>query len=207
MEPMNTSSDDFPEPPEELVVTDPEQLKALGDALRLALLEVMGRRLRHGWSVKELAAATGQSQTRLYHHVNLLEERGLLRVASTQVVSGILVRRYQPAAKAYRLDRSLLSGPEGGAAVGHLFDAAADETRRQILASAAAGILDASSDEPGRKMLIFRNRLRLAPDRVDAFVKRLDELLDAEDAPDAPGAIEHGVLVTFYPIADPEAIE
>src|SRR5512146_1209985 len=125
----------FPLPPPELVITDPEQLKALGDALRLQLLEIMGRRMRHGWSDRELAEATGSSQTRLYHHVNLLEERGLLRVAATQVVSGIVERRYQPAARTFRLDKSLVSGADGAAAVGSLLDVTVKETRRQIMTS------------------------------------------------------------------------
>jgi DNA-binding transcriptional ArsR family regulator len=194
----------LPEPPAELVITDPEQLKALGDALRLQLLEVMGRQVRHGWSVKELAGATGANQTKLYHHVNLLEARGLLRLAGTQVVSGIVERRYQLAARAFRLDQSLVSGAGGGAAIGALLDAALDETRRQVLASVASGRIDMSEAEPGRRLFIFRNRLRLRPERVAEFTARLRELLEAEDEPEADGATEHGLLVTFYPIADDE---
>jgi DNA-binding transcriptional ArsR family regulator len=189
-------------PPEELVIRDPEQLKALGDALRLQILEVMGRRLRHGWSVKELAEAMGGSQTKLYHHVNLLEERGLLRVASTQVVSGIVERRYQLAARSFRLDRSLVSASDAGPAVGQLLDAAVGETRRQIMDGIARGVIDPSDETPGRRLLLFRNRLRLAPDRVADFTKRLQALMDEEDAGDEPGAVEHGLLIAFYPLAD-----
>ncbi len=191
----------LPLPPEELVITDPDQLKALGDALRLQILEVMGRRIRHGWSVKELADAIGTSQTRLYHHVNLLEQRGLLRVAETQVVSGIVERRYQPSARGFRLDRSLVSGTEGGTAIGRLLDVAVAETRRQILDSIARGAIDPSDETPGRRLLLLRNRLRLRPDRVNAFSERLQALMDEEDAGDEPGAIEHGLLVAFYPMA------
>jgi DNA-binding transcriptional ArsR family regulator len=203
MEPQKTVSggEPLPMPPEELVITDPDQLKALGDALRLQILEVMGRRIRHGWSVKELAEAVGDSQTKLYHHVNLLEERGLLRVVGTQVVSGILERRYQPSARAFRLDHSLVSGADGGTAIGQLLDVAVAETRRQILDSIERGAIDPSDETPGRRLLLFRNRLRLRPDRVNAFTKRLQALMDEEDIGDDSGAIEHGLLVAFYPMA------
>ncbi len=195
------STKELPLPPEELVITDPDQLKALGDALRLQLLEVMGRRIRHGWSVKELADAIGTSQTKLYHHVNLLEERGLLRVAGTQVVSGIVERRYQPSARGFRLDKSLVSGADGGTAIGRLLDVAVTETRRQVLHSIARGVIDPSDETPGRRLLLFRNRLRLRPDRVAAFAERLQALMDEEDAGEEPDAIEHGLLVVFYPMA------
>lgn len=205
--PHDRSGKELPLPPEELVITDPDQLKALGDALRLQILEVMGRRIRHGWSVKELADAIGTSQTKLYHHVNLLEERGLLRVAGTQVVSGIVERRYQPSARGFRLDRSLVSGADGGTAIGQLLDVAVAETRRQVLDSIARGAIDPSDEAPGRRLLLFRNRLRLRPDRVEAFTERLQALMDAEDAGEEPGAVEHGLLIAFYPMAadgDPE---
>ena len=202
---MNTGpapdADELPAPPPELVLTDPEQLRAMGDGLRMRLLEVMSRRPRHGWSVKELAEATGQGQTKLYHHVNLLETRGLIRVAGTHLVSGIVERRYQVGGQVYRLDRSLVSGDDAAAAIGHLLDVAMEETRRQILASVAAGRIDPSPEVAGRRLLVIRESLRLRPDRVEAFAKRLDELMREEDAGEAPDAVEHGLLVAFYPMA------
>jgi DNA-binding transcriptional ArsR family regulator len=195
---------ELPLPPEELVIRDAGQLKALGDALRLRILEVMGRRLRHGWSVKELAEALGSSQTKLYHHVNLLEDRKLLRVAGTQVVSGIVERRYQLTARSFRLDRSLVSGADAGPAVGQLLDAAVGETRRQIMDGIARGVIDPSDQTPGRRLLLFRNRLRLQPERVAAFAERLQALMDEEDAGEEPGAVEHGLLIAFYPVTTDE---
>lgn len=193
--------DELPAPPPELVLTDPEQLKTLGDGLRMRLVEVMSRRPRHGWSVKELAEATGQGQTKLYHHVNLLESHGIIRVAGTHLVSGIVERRYQVGGQVYRLDRSLVSASDAPAAIGQLLDAAMDETRRQILASVAAGRIDLSDEAAGRRLLVIRESLRLRPDRIEAFAKRLDALIAEEDAGDAPDAIEHGLLVAVYPMA------
>lgn len=199
--PPAVADDDLPAPPPELVLTDPEQLKAMGDGLRMRLVEVMSRRPRHGWSVKELAEATGHGQTKLYHHVNLLVSHGIIRVAGTHLVSGIVERRYQVSGQVYRLDRSLVRGADAPAAIGQLLDAAMEQTRSQILASVAAGRIDPAQEAEGRRLLVIRESLRLRPDRVEAFARHLDELMREEDAGDAPDAVEHGLLVAFYPMA------
>src|SRR5215831_18105857 len=46
-------------------------------------------------SVKELAAALSEPQTKLYRHVKHLESAGLIRAVATRVVSGIIEQRYQ----------------------------------------------------------------------------------------------------------------
>src|SRR5690242_8942448 len=69
-------------PANERVVSDAETLRAIADPLRIAMLEAMLTRAEDAWSVKELAAVLGVPQTRLYHHIELLLERDLIRAAS-----------------------------------------------------------------------------------------------------------------------------
>src|SRR3954452_18439097 len=69
-------------PDPERVISDVETLKALSDPLRLRILETMISRKDAAWSVKELAAELDVPQTRLYHHVELLVERDLIRLAA-----------------------------------------------------------------------------------------------------------------------------
>jgi DNA-binding transcriptional ArsR family regulator len=79
------------------VVDDAATLKALADPLRIEIL----RTLMHTFqpmrvmSVKELAEELGEPQTKLYRHVRQLEAAGLVRVAASRLVSGILEQRYQ----------------------------------------------------------------------------------------------------------------
>src|SRR5580698_2917994 len=69
-------------------------LKAMADPTRLAILAALMRtRDLPVMSVKELAAELGEPQTKLYRHVRQLEAAGLIRVASTRMVSGILEQR------------------------------------------------------------------------------------------------------------------
>src|SRR4026209_949556 len=95
-------------PTAEFLITDVEQLKAVSDPLRLQIIDTMAEPPVRGWTAKELAARLGTKQTKLYHHLALLEERGFIRVAETRVVSGITEKRYAVVALSFRVDRSLV---------------------------------------------------------------------------------------------------
>src|SRR5947208_901637 len=84
---------------EERTVTDLETLRLLADPLRLSILGAFpsGTAKRLPMSVKEIADKIDEGQTKLYRHVKKLEDAGLLRVAETRVVSGIIEKRYLPA--------------------------------------------------------------------------------------------------------------
>ncbi len=62
---------------------------------------------RRVMSVKELAAELGEPQTKLYRHVRQLEAAGLIRAASSRLVSGILEQRYQACQRDIRLGPGL----------------------------------------------------------------------------------------------------
>jgi|HubBroStandDraft_5_1064220.scaffolds.fasta_scaffold27876_2 DNA-binding transcriptional ArsR family regulator len=80
------------------MISDVESIRAMADPTRLAILFAL-MQPRHGdllvLSAKDLAAQLGQPQTKLYRHLRQLESAGLIRVAATRVVSGILEQRYQ----------------------------------------------------------------------------------------------------------------
>jgi predicted ArsR family transcriptional regulator len=59
-------------------------------------------------SVKELAAELDEPQTKLYRHVRQLEAVGLIKVASTRMVSGILEQRYQACQQDLSFERGFL---------------------------------------------------------------------------------------------------
>src|SRR4051794_28260662 len=89
-----------------LVVSDLEMLRLVSDPFRIQLLELLRERPT---TVKELAASLGVPPTRIYYHINLLEVHGLIRVASSRIVSGIVEKRYEVTASRLSVDRALLS--------------------------------------------------------------------------------------------------
>ena len=194
----------LPDPPAEKVIDDVEQLKVVSDPLRLQLLFAMNHEPRRGWSAKELAEQLDTRQTKLYHHLALLEEAGFIRVAETRLVSGIQERRYQVTAHNYRVDRSLLGAAGGHAAFAQMVDAVFDKSRSEILAAVRNGLVEPDSDdEEERGMVLSSSYAVLSPASVKKLkrqVKRLAEL----DARNDPDGTEFGLLVAFYPRATKE---
>lgn len=190
-------------PAGERVISDVETLKALSDPVRLRILETMVTAADETWTVKRIAAALGVGPTKLYHHINILEERELIRVAGTRVVSGIIETSYRIAQLSLRLDRSLLSGSSADVrtsvheVLAVIFDSVRDEIERGL----ASGMVK-SSDDPLSELMI-RGLTMLAPDRAAELRRRLRELLEEFDTDDPrdvePGSIPFGYLVALYP--------
>jgi DNA-binding transcriptional ArsR family regulator len=76
---------------EMLVVTAPEQLRALADPLRATLLELL---LERAATVTEMARAVDRPKSSVAYHVNALVDAGLLRVVRTRRVRAIEERYY-----------------------------------------------------------------------------------------------------------------
>jgi DNA-binding transcriptional ArsR family regulator len=94
-------------------VDDAKTLKALSDPLRLSILTVLmdrtsGRAV--ALTVKDLADRLAESQTKLYRHVKLLQDVGLVQVAETRVISGNVEHRYRTGQLSLRIDDGFLSG-------------------------------------------------------------------------------------------------
>ena len=76
---------------EMVVITAPVQLRAVADALRGSLLELV---LERAATVTELAQAVGRPKSTVAYHVNLLVDAGLFKVVRTQRVRAIEERYY-----------------------------------------------------------------------------------------------------------------
>jgi DNA-binding transcriptional ArsR family regulator len=194
------SRDLGPEPDAERLISDVETLKALSDPLRLRILELMTTGRDETFTVKRLAAALDVSQTKLYHHINLLVERGLIRPVATRVVSGIIETSYRIAQLSVRLDRGLLTGdsPELHDMLTTVFDGAREDIERGI----RAGVIDLSErTDPLRRVILAKGLTRLSPARATEFRARLDELMRSFDdnLPDTEGD-PYGFVLSFYPM-------
>ncbi|PGH44211.1 Helix-turn-helix domain-containing protein [Micromonospora sediminicola] len=81
-----------------LVVTAPEQLRALADPLRGTLLELL---LERAATVNEMARAVDRPKSSVAYHVNQLVDAGLLRVVRTRRVRAIEERFYGRVARTF----------------------------------------------------------------------------------------------------------
>jgi DNA-binding transcriptional ArsR family regulator len=104
--PVNERIPDY-ELDEMIVVTAPDQLRALADSLRTTLLELV---LERAATITEMAKAVQRPKGTIAYHVNLLVEAGLLRVVRTRRVRAIEERYYGRVARTIYI--GVLSRPE-----------------------------------------------------------------------------------------------
>jgi DNA-binding transcriptional ArsR family regulator len=184
-------------------VNDVEMLKALADPTRQAILVALmkpGRDLPV-MSVKELAAELGEPQTKLYRHVRQLEAAGLIRVAGTRLVSGILEQRYQACQRDLTLDRGFLRehADESEAAVQALLE----RYREGFFAAFRADQLpadDIPAEESYRKPVLFYADLKLPPAKAAELVSKLKDIMDSlkDDQAGDPDGVTLNLLLGCY---------
>ncbi len=90
-------------------LTNLDQVKALADPLRLRILELM---TAEPLTTKQAAMRLGEKPTRLYHHVDLLAQAGLIQLVETRRNRGTVEKYYRAAAGQYKLDYGRFEEPE-----------------------------------------------------------------------------------------------
>lgn len=101
--------------PERAFITSRQQVDALAGRMRMRVLKAAAVPR----SVREMAEALGVPTTRLYYHVNKLEEAGFLDVVETRKSGARVEKIYRVAAKSFG------AGPELAKNVENIEDAAA----------------------------------------------------------------------------------
>jgi DNA-binding transcriptional ArsR family regulator len=198
-----------PKPDAEFIVNDLETLKVLADPLRLQIIELMTPAAR---TVKQLAADLNLPPTKLYYHIKQLEERTLIRVVDTRIVSGILEKQYQAAALSYRVNKALfsLTSQAGKEGLNVMLNGLFEDTKEDIQNSVEAEVIDVSAQDDDEKalyrsLLISRNTLYMTPDEAEEFYKRLRSLvreyLRDEDhlGPSSADEQSYGLMIALYP--------
>jgi DNA-binding transcriptional ArsR family regulator len=192
-------------------VADAETLKALADPLRLSILAALmrGASVRpRVMSVKELAAELSEPQTKLYRHVKLLEATGLIRVAASRLVSGILEQRYQAGQSDLRFGPGLMrdeaTADETIALVAALFDQYRDRFLAARQADQVRGDADLPPGESYRKSVMSLAEVRVPVARAAAIRDRLQDLIEDLDQPgdETEDGVPVNVLIAYYSPAD-----
>jgi DNA-binding transcriptional ArsR family regulator len=162
-----------------LMVDRPDQLQALGDATRWRIL---GYLLEGPASIQELAGALGRAKGTIGHHVRVLERAGLIRLAETRRVRGVIEKRYVRVAKQFALPNADAELPPGidEATLAYL-------PLRTALAEARTSGL---GDEATSSIVV---RARMPADRA----RRFGQLIEALAAEFADGASGEGETFGF----------
>jgi DNA-binding transcriptional ArsR family regulator len=189
----------------EFVVDDLELLKVIAHGTRLDILQ----RLKLPKTVKVIARQLNLPATKLYYHVNLMEKHGLIQVVETNLVSGIVEKKYQVVARNYRIDNQLLAdqataSEELDRMLSAIFDVTRSEIQRTVRQTKQNPFRD---DESGG--ILWRSTLRLTAEQYKEFYNRLQTLLDEIEAlpketKDDLAKDIYGLTVAYYPVILPD---
>jgi DNA-binding transcriptional ArsR family regulator len=162
---------------DEFITADtPRRMKAMGDALRLLLLDLV---LERAMSVSELAARVGRPRGSVAHHVDVLVGAGLLRVVRTRPVRAVTERFYGRTARTIGVEWHRGDVP--------FFD----ETLQQIDVEALRTLRDCGG--------FTLRHARIPADRATEFFRRVNDLAIEFTALPRDGDREFAFLGAVFP--------
>jgi DNA-binding transcriptional ArsR family regulator len=153
----------------------PARLKALGDPLRLLVLDLV---LERAMTVTELAERVARPKGTVAYHVDLLVAAGLLRVVRTRKVRAIEERFYGRVARTV-----VFSG---------------DDSEFPFLSAVIADVDLARRGDGVASYFTFRHA-RIPFARADEYARRLDALALEFIAEPRDGDIEYGLYLALFP--------
>ena len=199
----NNKMPELPKLKEEILITNPDTLKVIAHTLRLQILKTFA----NPKTVKEVAEIIDMPQTKLYYHVNMMEKHNLIEVVETDIVSGIIEKKYRVTAARFSVDDTLLSTGENAqnqvdALLNAVFDSAKDEIKRSI----RADLMDLTDDSDATRGLIVHSSINLTDEQAIDFNKKITAVFEEfneiaegnEKTP--PNATVYGLTYAFFPV-------
>ena len=177
-----------------------EQVRAVADPLRFRILEAFGR---EPMTTKQVATLLGEKPTRLYHHVEILEQVGLIRLIKTRQNRGTIEKYYRALASEFTIDRKLLERTKGvsKATRGYesLFLSALEATLAEARETVAAKLI--TPVEERRNALMYRQRisgteaeLQILMNKIRGWIAKL------QTTSRRPGEETYSLTIAFYPL-------
>lgn len=115
------------------MITDPETIKVLSDALRIRILDVL-QRLQVA-SATTLAEELGESAPKISYHLKQMEKHEIVYLAETRTKGNLIENLYAPTAEQFMIQRDL-SAPNNAE-----FSEAIMQTMRELNAMMSADLL------------------------------------------------------------------
>ncbi|GAB3485507.1 ArsR/SmtB family transcription factor [Flexivirga lutea] len=170
---------------DQLALTTPQQVRALGNPLRNTILGLLHERAA---SITELSTAVDRPKSTVAHHVKVLTEAGLVQIVRTRKVRAIDEAFYGRTAR--------------------MFYVALDGQRTESRGSAVDfNDLEVAAAESGPayregQLWGFIRHARISETQKQEFWHRMRALVEEFDALPRRGDVVHGFAVGVYPIAD-----
>lgn len=187
---------------DEFLIQDLETLKVISHPMRLDLVKLF----KKPRTVKQVSALIDTVPTKLYYHVNLLEQHGILNVTETNIVSGIIEKTYQVSARRFRVDEAMLGSADHKdekieTTLNVVIDTTREELRRSLIAE--------NSEDSLKNKTLVRTHLRLSKADVETFRDRFEALIMeyealSEKRPDTDEESRiYNLTSLFFPVVNP----
>ncbi|MBT8065677.1 MAG: helix-turn-helix domain-containing protein [Gammaproteobacteria bacterium] len=180
-------------------IRDLEQVRLLSDPLKLRILQAFAEGAK---TTKQVAGELDESITKLYRHVDALQDAGLLIVASEQQKRGTIERTFRAVAERFEADHALFA--DGG-------DGEGPDAARDMLRAAEDEILQAIAQADAshkQEAIMMRLRFKASQERIAELRSSLKSWIEsAQDEDTGEGQEEFAALIAFYPIGSLEQDE
>lgn len=186
---------------ETMILKDLKQIKVFAHPLRARLVEAFADKPR---TAKQVAEIIGQKPTKLYHHVEVLERVGLIKLVKTQKKRGTLEKYYRTVAKRFSVDSGVfqVKGKEKQI-LGEfraMFATMLENTMQEINESIAEKLICPEKKE--RHATLARKRVRTTRGTAKKLDRKIQKLLDEfAAAKEKKGDVEYALTLVFYPVA------
>ena len=158
-------------------IKDLDTLKKLTHPQRIDILQS----LTTPQTVKEVAAKIDADPTKLYYHIRQMEKVGVIQVVETNIVSGIVEKKYLVTAKEYRVDKDLFSGQDSEASdedITNMFGAIFNSTLKQAKRASKAGLIELNETGAIQTTAIMSGTYCFTESQLKEFGKRMAEMME-----------------------------
>lgn len=164
------------EAPDTLVVSQPEQLRALADGVRTAVIALLRER---AFSTQQLAEKLGIPKGTVGHHLKVLEAAGLIHVVRTRQVRAVTEKFYGRTARLFLFHTE---DPEDARAIG------------TAMLRQAANELERSHEGTG----FGHTKASLTKKDMQRLERRLKRLMEDFRAAESPDGEPYALVTAMY---------
>ena len=194
-----------PDPVDTYRISDLDQVKALANPLRMRILEALAA--SDPMTTKQVAESLGEKPTRLYHHVDLLEKAGLIRLTHTRQNRGATEKYYEAIARSFRAGAELFSD-ESPAEQEHalrpmihtVFDNTTTELLRLIDSSQANDLMEDEGLLSYIEMHLTQEQVNDVQQKLKDVLEYLQGLEDPETDEEKPELRKYRLTLAHYPL-------
>lgn len=187
---------DEKQPIEELWLHDIETIKIYADPRRLEIIKLMQKPT----TVKEISDRLDIAPSKLYYHIKLLRDHGLIQEVGHNIESGIVEKIYQVRARHFKMVNPLINAEVPPEAADALISSMLDETAQAFRQTLLHEKRDGRS--PPRYPFLSKKSVRLSEQQLtdlhQKMVAFIEELTTRAEENKASAEPEYELTLLFY---------